>query len=95
LGLGKLGFLVDLISEPVIVGFTTGSAFLIAGTQITNFLSIPKCGDKGAEPCWSDLGFVDTVNENELFCFVMFLFGFFNAKKQVAQRWRTYSKNGI
>lgn len=61
LGLGKLGFLVDLISEPVIIGFTTGSAFLIAGTQITNFLSIPKCGDKGAAPCWSDLGFVDTV----------------------------------
>lgn len=61
LGAGKLGFLVDLISEPVIIGFTTGSAFLIAGTQITSFLNIPKCGDKGAAACWSDLGFVDTV----------------------------------
>lgn len=37
------GFLVDLISEPVIVGFTSGAAFLIAATQFSNIFGIQKC----------------------------------------------------
>lgn len=34
LGLLRLGFVVNFISEAVIVGFTTGAAFLIAATQV-------------------------------------------------------------
>lgn len=41
-GLLRFGFIVDLVSEPIIVGFTTGSAFLIASTQFTNILGISK-----------------------------------------------------
>eukprot|EP00471_Norrisiella_sphaerica_P011964 CAMPEP_0184501366 /NCGR_PEP_ID=MMETSP0113_2-20130426/47461_1 /TAXON_ID=91329 /ORGANISM="Norrisiella sphaerica, Strain BC52" /LENGTH=819 /DNA_ID=CAMNT_0026890105 /DNA_START=374 /DNA_END=2833 /DNA_ORIENTATION=- len=48
LGLFRLGFLVELVSEPVIIGFTSGSAFLIASTQFTNFLGVPKCKES---PC--------------------------------------------
>ncbi len=48
MGVFKLGFLIELVSEPVIVGFTTGSAFLIAATQFSNMLGIPKCKKK---PC--------------------------------------------
>jgi Sulfate permease family len=33
-GLLRLGFVVGFISEPVIIGFTTGAAFLIAATQV-------------------------------------------------------------
>ncbi len=33
-GLLRLGFIVNFISEAVIVGFTTGAAFLIAATQV-------------------------------------------------------------
>ncbi|GAB5354267.1 hypothetical protein AAMO2058_000104400 [Amorphochlora amoebiformis] len=43
LGFFKLGFLVELVSEPVIIGFTSGSAFLIAATQFSNFFGVPKC----------------------------------------------------
>jgi SulP family sulfate permease len=35
LGLLRLGFVVNFISEAVIVGFTTGAAFLIAATQVS------------------------------------------------------------
>jgi MFS superfamily sulfate permease-like transporter len=41
-GILRFGFIVDLVSEPIIVGFTTGSAFLIASTQFTNILGISK-----------------------------------------------------
>jgi MFS superfamily sulfate permease-like transporter len=33
-GMLRLGFIVGFISEPVIIGFTTGAAFLIAATQV-------------------------------------------------------------
>jgi SulP family sulfate permease len=44
MGLARLGALVNLISHTVIVGFTTGAAFLIAASQIKNFfgLDIPR-----------------------------------------------------
>ena len=43
MGTLRLGFLVDLVSEPVISGFTSGAAFLIAATQFSNSLGIQKC----------------------------------------------------
>eukprot|EP01051_Picozoa_sp_SAG22_P011416 SAG22_NODE_1095_length_5580_cov_3.745302_4_plen_709_part_00 len=43
MGVCRLGFLVDLISEPVITGFTSGAAFLIAATQFSNMFGIQKC----------------------------------------------------
>jgi hypothetical protein len=43
MGTMRLGFLVDLVSEPVISGFTSGAAFLIAATQFSNSLGIQKC----------------------------------------------------
>ena len=38
LGSLRLGVLTQLISQLVIIGFTTGSAFLIASTQLSNSL---------------------------------------------------------
>jgi len=51
LGFANLGRLVDLIGEPIIVGFTTGSAFLIASTQFSNILGIGKAKHGGAWGC--------------------------------------------
>jgi MFS superfamily sulfate permease-like transporter len=51
LGFLKLGYLVDLVSEPIIVGFTTGSAFLIASTQFTSILGIGKAKHGEAWGC--------------------------------------------
>ena len=55
-GLFKLGSLVKLVSEPVIVGFTTGSAFLIASTQFSNILGISKA--KGNDSWGCNQGFL-------------------------------------
>lgn len=43
-GIFKLGFLVNFLSRPVISGFTTGSAIIIASNQIGNLLgtSLPR-----------------------------------------------------
>ena len=40
LGLARLGRLADLISHSVIVGFTTGAAFLIAASQLKQFFGL-------------------------------------------------------
>ncbi len=39
-GIFKLGFLVNFLSRPVISGFTTGSAIIIAANQIGNLLGV-------------------------------------------------------
>ncbi|KXN69124.1 sulfate permease [Conidiobolus coronatus NRRL 28638] len=41
LGVLRLGFIMEFISNPVILGFTTGSAFTIILTQIAGLLGIP------------------------------------------------------
>ena len=41
LGVCKLGFLVKYLSRPVIGGFLTGAAFIIAANQIKLLLGIP------------------------------------------------------
>jgi MFS superfamily sulfate permease-like transporter len=50
---------VPRISQ-VILGFTTGSAFLIVGTQLAGMLGITKCL-MGDARCDFGLSFVDTV----------------------------------
>lgn len=42
LGVLRLGFLMDLIPNPVIMGFTTGTAFLIMVTQISTLFGVPN-----------------------------------------------------
>ena len=43
LGTFKLGFVINLVSQPVIVGFTSAAAFLIVATQFSSLLGISKC----------------------------------------------------
>ncbi len=45
MGLLKLGFLTNLLSHPVIAGFTTAAGILIAASQIKNLTGIPVKGD--------------------------------------------------
>jgi SulP family sulfate permease len=40
MGLARLGALVNFISHTVIIGFTAGAAFLIAASQVKNFLGL-------------------------------------------------------
>ncbi len=47
----RAAFLTRLISGPVIVGFTTGSALLIASTQFSTLLGAPKCVAPGGGGC--------------------------------------------
>src|SRR5262249_10362083 len=41
MGVARLGFLVNFISQTVIVGFTAGAGLLIMASQIRNFTGIP------------------------------------------------------
>ena len=43
LSLGGLGFIVELVSHPIIAGFTSAAAVLIIGTQIPSTLGIRSC----------------------------------------------------
>jgi sodium-independent sulfate anion transporter 11 len=42
LGVLKLGFLLELVSHPVVLGFTTGSAFTIMLSQVPGLFGIPN-----------------------------------------------------
>ena len=50
LGLVRLGRLTDLISHSVIVGFTTGAAFLIAASQLKHFFGLTAPARTGFFP---------------------------------------------
>jgi SulP family sulfate permease len=50
LGLVRLGRLTNLISHSVIVGFTTGAAFLIAASQLKHFFGLTVPGRTGFFP---------------------------------------------
>ena len=50
LGLVRLGRLTDLISHSVIVGFTTGAAFLIAASQLKHFFGLDAPARTGFFP---------------------------------------------
>ncbi len=41
LGLGRFGFLVNFLSHPVLVGFTSAAALIIGASQLKNLLGIP------------------------------------------------------
>ncbi|TVR95587.1 MAG: sulfate permease [Rhodospirillales bacterium] len=45
LGLARLGFLANLLSHPVIAGFISASAILIAAGQLRHILGVPGGGD--------------------------------------------------
>lgn len=42
LGILRLGFLVNLLSHPIIAGFTSAAAIIIAGTQLPDLLGLEK-----------------------------------------------------
>jgi len=42
LGVLRLGFLVNLLSHPIIAGFTSAAAIIIAGTQLPDLLGLDK-----------------------------------------------------
>jgi MFS superfamily sulfate permease-like transporter len=47
----RLGGLVALISTPVVVGFTSGSALLTASSQFSTLLGMPKCVGASGGSC--------------------------------------------
>jgi MFS superfamily sulfate permease-like transporter len=51
LGFFDLGYLVNLVSEPVIGGFTSAAAFLIMATQLATLLGVPKCKGAAGHSC--------------------------------------------
>ena len=53
LGLLRMGFVANLLSHPVISGFVTGSALLIALGQLKPLLGIPAAGDTTLELLFS------------------------------------------
>lgn len=47
----RAGFFTRVISRPVLTGFTTGSALLIASTQFSTALGVPKCKAANGGTC--------------------------------------------
>lgn len=41
LGIGKFGMLINFVSQSVVIGFTTGAAFLIAASQLKYIFGLP------------------------------------------------------
>jgi SulP family sulfate permease len=56
-GLAKFGVLVNFVSHNVVIGFTTGAAFLIASSQITHILGISTTKGVGFIEVWKELYF--------------------------------------
>jgi SulP family sulfate permease len=47
----RLGFLSRLVSEPVLVGFTSASAVVICATQVPAALGLPRCDKASGGEC--------------------------------------------
>ncbi|WP_444931618.1 SulP family inorganic anion transporter [Microbulbifer sp. SSSA002] len=62
LGALRLGMLANFLSHPVISGFITASALLIALSQLRHLLGIPASGDTAPELIASLWGNLNTVN---------------------------------
>lgn len=45
MGIARLGFLMSILSHPVISGFVTGSAILISASQLKHIFGVPVAGD--------------------------------------------------
>ena len=56
-GLAKFGVLVNFVSHNVVIGFTTGAAFLIASSQITHILGISTTKGVAFVEVWKELYF--------------------------------------
>jgi len=56
-GLAKFGVLVNFVSHNVVIGFTTGAAFLIASSQITHILGISTTKGVAFVEIWKELYF--------------------------------------
>jgi len=56
-GLAKFGVLVNFVSHNVVIGFTTGAAFLIASSQITHILGISHTKGVAFVEVWKELYF--------------------------------------
>jgi sulfate permease, SulP family len=50
MGLFRLGFLVNFLSQPVVIGFTSAAAILIATSQLKYMLGVPLASDA---PFWA------------------------------------------
>ncbi len=70
MGIFKLGFLVNFLSKPVISGFTSAAALIIAASQLKNILgfNIPR------SRFIQDI-FIDTIREIEHFHWLTFILG--------------------
>jgi len=62
LGVLRLGFLANLLSHPVISGFVTGSALIIAMSQVKHFFGIAASGNSLFEIIISLYAHIDGIN---------------------------------
>lgn len=60
--LGGLGFLADLLSKPVLVGYMAGVAVLMIVSQIEKLTGIPTEGESLPQQVWSALTHADEVH---------------------------------
>ncbi|KAI9291472.1 sulfate permease [Neoconidiobolus thromboides FSU 785] len=74
LGVLKLGLILDLIPNPVIVGFTTGAASTIMLSQLPSMLGIPNVVN--SKPTWEIIA--DIVMNIPKIKYVSLLFGIFS-----------------
>ena len=81
LGVLRLGFLANLLSHPVISGFVTGSALIIAMSQVKHFFGIPASGNSLSEICISLYQHIDHINWYSLAIGLISLFSLFWLKK--------------
>ena len=57
----RLGFVADLLSRPVLVGYLTGIALIMISSQLTKTTGVPVSGDTFADQTWSFLRHLDSV----------------------------------
>lgn len=58
----RLGALTRVISPPVLTGFCSASAFLIASTQFSNVVGLPKCVGTGGGSCNFNQAIANVIN---------------------------------
>lgn len=81
LGVLRLGFLANLLSHPVISGFVTGSAIIIAMSQVKHFLGVSASGNSLFEILVSLYESIHQVNYYSLAIGFSSLFALFWLKK--------------
>ncbi|TBR43085.1 sulfate permease [Marinomonas agarivorans] len=81
MGVLRLGFLANLLSHPVISGFVTGSAIIIAMSQVKHFLGINASGNSLSEIIMSLSASIYATNFYSLAIGLVSLVGLFWLKK--------------